>query len=201
MHQRQLAQYQATPAQYFMAEQTWLESGWQAMPSVRRDLRGYNDFAFNLQWKGSADDITTALGTTTWQPASTNLQHYFNWFNPSATIDELPLLPHVHDGQYEELRFSTVIPPDKLLVIRLWPSQIEIQTSQGKTPMWFGYISQMKKINKFGFHYLVTAPDLSSPLHWFQSQPPGDSAMPRHREHGLAQGKTMEQQVLLLKTN
>lgn len=201
MHNRQFSQYQATPAQYFMAEQAWLESGWQAMPSVRGDLRGHNNFVFNLQWKGDADKITTALQAANWHSATTSLRHYFNCFNPSATIYELPILPHVHDGQYEDLRFTRSIAPDRLLVIRLWRSQIEIQDTQGKQRLWFGYISEIEKVKNFGLRYLITSPDTMTPLQWFQSRPPGDSAAARTREHELAQDQDIEQRFLLLKTN
>lgn len=199
MHIRQLSQYQPTPAQYFMAEHTWLESGWQAIPSVRQDLRGHNDFIFNLQWMGDADKISAALEVADWQSASTKLRHYFNWFNSSVTINELPLLPHVHDGQYDELRFSKTIPPDRLLIIRLWRSEIEIQNTQGKHPLWFGYISQMEKVERFGLRYLVTTPNMITPLQWFQSNLPGVSATPRTLEYKLSQNQGIKQSVLLLR--
>jgi membrane protein DedA with SNARE-associated domain/membrane-associated phospholipid phosphatase len=201
MHSRQLAQYQPTPAQYFMAEQAWLESGWQAIPSVRQDLRGHNDFIFNLQWMGDADKISAALEVADWQSATTKFHHYFNWFNSSATINELPLLPHVHDGQYEDFRFTKAIPPDRLLVIRLWRSEIEIQNTQDKYPLWFGYISQMEKAERFGLHYLVTTPDMVTPLQWFQSHSPGFGTTSRTPEYKLAQDQDIKQPVLLLKTN
>jgi undecaprenyl-diphosphatase len=201
MHSQQLAQYQPTPARYFMAEQAWLESGWQAIPSVRQDLREHNDFIFNLQWSGDADKISTALKVADWQSATTKLRHYFNWFNASATINELPLLPHVHDGQYEELRFSRAIPPNRLLVIRLWRSEIEIHNMQGKHPLWFGYISEMEKVERFGLRYLVTTPDMITPLQWFQSHPPGVSTTPRTLQYKLALDQEIKQPVLLLKMN
>jgi len=168
---------------------------------VREDLRGHNDFVFNLQWTGTADKISTALETDDWHSASIILRHYFNLFNPSATITELPLLPHVHDGQHEELRFTRIIPPDTLLVIRLWRSQIEIQNTQGKHPLWFGYISQVEKVEHFGLRYLVTMHDMMTPLQWFQSHPPGVSATPRTLEYKLAQDQRIKQPVLLLRMN
>ena len=201
MHNRQFSQYQLTHAQYFMVEQAWYESGWQALPSVRQDLRGHNDFSFNLQWMGSASNITEVLEAADWHSASTNLRNYFNWFNPSATIYEIPLLPHVHDGQHEELRFSKTIPPDRLFVIRLWRSQIEIQSTQGKQPLWFGYISEMEKVENLGLRYLVTTQDMMTPLQWFQSRIPGTSATSRTREGVLELNKDRRQSVLLLKTN
>ena len=184
-----------------MAEQAWLESGWQAIPAVREDLRGHNDFVFNLQWTGTADKITTTLETADWHSASIKLRDYFNWFNPSATITELPLLPHVHDGQYEEFRFTRIIPPDKLFVIRLWRSQIEIQSRQDKQPLWFGYISEVEKVEHFGLRYLATIPDFITPLQWFQSQPPGASAIQRTLKIKSTSDKDLKRRVLFLETN
>ena len=201
MHDRQFAQYQPTPTQYFMTEQTWLESGWQALPSVREDLRGHNDFIFNLQWRGEAEGITAILESADWYSATTNLRHYFNWFNPSATISELPLLPHVHDGQHEELRFSRTLPQNRLLVIRLWQSQVELQNTRGKQPLWFGYISEMKKVESFGSHYLVTTPDMMTPLQWFQSQPTSVRTKIRPLKIDPETVKDTRLPVLLLKTN
>jgi membrane protein DedA with SNARE-associated domain/membrane-associated phospholipid phosphatase len=201
MHNRQFVQYQPISTQYFMTEQAWLESGWQALPSVREDLRGHNDFVFNLQWTGTADEITAALETDNWHLASTKLRYYFNWFNPSATIKELPLLPHMHDGQYEILRFTRIIPPDRFFVIRLWRSQIEIQNREGKQPLWFGYISQMGKVERFGLRYLVTTHDFDTPLQWFQSHLPGGRATPRTLKNALRPDKDIKQYVLLLETH
>jgi len=201
MHYRQFAQYQPTPPHYFMAEQAWLESGWQAIPSVRQDLRGHNDFVFNLQWMGDAEKITATLEATDWHSASTNVRHYFNWFNPSVSPNELPLLPHVHDGQYEDIRFSKTIPSDRLLVIRLWQSQIEIQNTQSKQPLWFGYISEMEKVEHFGLRYLATTPDMITPLQWLQTNLPGIRATQRTLEYKLAQDQDIKQPVLLLKTD
>lgn len=199
MHNRQFIRYQTTSTQYFMAEEAWLESGWQAMPIVREDLRGHNDFVFNLQWKGDADEITTALEAGGWHSASNKFRHYFNWFNPSATIHELPLLPHVHDGRYEDLRFSRTNSPDRILVIRLWRSRIELQNAKGKQPLWFGYISEVEKVENFGLRYLVTADDMLTPLHWFQTSTPGIRAITHSLEGKLIQKKEKMRPVLLLK--
>ena len=201
MHNRQFTEYQPTPTQYFMAEESWLESGWQAIPAVRQDLRGHNDFVFNIQWMGDAEKITAILEDADWHSYTSNFNHYFNWLNPSATIYELPVLPHVHDGQHEQLHFTRSIPPDGLFVIRLWKSQIELQNVQGKHPLWFGYISHMEKVERFGLRYLITRRDLNIPLQWFQSQPPGNSANSRTLEYKLEQDQDIKQPVLLLKTN
>ena len=201
MHSQQFAKYQATPPQYFMAEQAWRESGWQALPPVRQDLRGHNDFMFNLQWMGNAEKITATLETADWSSSTIKLRDYFNWFNASATLNELPLLPHVHDGQHEDLRFIKTIPPDRLLVIRLWRSPIEIQNKQGKQPLWVGYISQMEKIERFGLRFLITSRDLSTPLQWFQSNHPDIITTSHALEYKLTPDQVITQSVILLKSN
>ena len=200
-HSQKIIQYQPTPAQYFMAEESWLESGWQAIPPVRQDLRGYNDFAFNLQWMGNAEKISKILQAADWHSATPNFGRYFNWLNPSATINELPVLPHVHDGRHEELQFTRTVPPDNLYVIRLWRSQIELQNTQDKHPLWFGYVSQMVKTRHFGLHFLETRRDFNTPLQWFQTQLPEISADSDTLEFKLAQEQDVKQPVLLIKTN
>jgi undecaprenyl-diphosphatase len=201
MHNQQYAKYQTTPAQYFMAEQAWLESGWQALPSVRQDLRGHNDFVFNLQWKGEAETIRTSLKSADWSSTTTKLRNYFNWFNASAKINELPLLPHVHNGQYEDLRFTQTTPSNRLLVIRLWRSEIALQSSHGKQSLWIGYISQMEKVERFGLNFLITSRDLNTPLQWFQSNHPLISTTSRTLEYTLTQGQDIKQPVLLLESD
>ena len=200
MHDRHFPQYQPISVEYYMAQQAWLESGWQAVPPVREDLRGHNDFVFNLQWIGTADKIAAKLETAGWHSSRANLRQYFNWFNPSVSLTELPLLPHVHDGRHEDLRFSRVVPPDKLFVIRLWRSRIAIQDEQGKRPLWFGYISQMKKVERFGLRYLITSPDMITPLQWFQAQLPNLN-LTSTPEYRPPQEQGTKQPILLLGTN
>jgi membrane protein DedA with SNARE-associated domain/membrane-associated phospholipid phosphatase len=200
MHDRHYPQYQPTSVEYYMTEEAWLESGWQAVPPVREDLRGHNDFVFNLQWTGNADKIAAKLETAGWHSPRANLRQYFNWFNPSASLTQLPLLPHVHDGRYEDLRFSRVVPPDKLFVIRLWRSRIAIQNVQGKRPLWFGYISQMEKVERFGLRYLITSPDMITPLQWFQAQLPNLNLILTSESY-TPQEQGIKQPILLLRTN
>ncbi len=201
MHSRQYNLYQTNPAEYFMTETSWLESGWQAVSSVRQDLRGHNDFTFNLQWMAEAKHISTILEANDWHSTAGRPGNYFNWINASATIYELPLLPHVHNGQYENLRFSKAIPPNKLYVIRLWRSQIAIQNAQGEHSLWFGYVSQMEKVEKFGLRYLITSPDMITPLEWFQIQIPGIDKKHDGLEYWPGWNEELKQSVLLLKMN
>ncbi len=200
-HSHQYDLYQPSTEHYFVTKAAWLESGWQAIPRVREDLRGHNDFVFNLQLMGNEHEITTGLTSSGWQSPDPTIRQYFNWFKPSITAEELPLLPHIHDGRYEDLRFRKTVSPDKLFVIRLWLARIAIQDAEGSHPLWFGYISQMEKTEHLGLRYLVTRPDFVTPLQWLQPQLPNLGLTSQNPESRLPPGQNNTQPVLLLGVN
>lgn len=170
VHKQQLTRFQPLPTEYVMTRQAWLTSGWQVFPAVRQDLRSYNDFSFNLQWRGNESGITRVLKENGWVISYNSIGRYFNWFNSSATHSELPVLPHVHAGQYERLRMVKLSDDGNLYVIRLWPSHIEVTNHQQSLPVWYGNISQLNLVNHVGLVYLVTACDFNTPLIRFKRQ-------------------------------
>ena len=201
VHKQQFPRYQPTPTHYVMAEQAWLESGWQAIPAAREDLRGHNDFVFNLQWLGNADEISASLHREGWEATKLNIRQLLNWLNPSATLLQLPLLPHIHDGRYEVLRFSKVISADKLYVLRLWRSHIAIQGMTDNQYLWFGYISEAEKVEQLGMRYLVTKHDMTKPLQWFQSYLPEEYLTVATLKYRILLEQDSKQPVLLLKSD
>ena len=201
MHGNQYALYKSSPIHYYMAEKAWLESGWQAVPSVREDLRGYNDFVFNLQLMGDKDKITENFQSAGWNSSDTSLRQYFNWFNPSVTAAELPLLPHIHDGRYEDLHFHISTSEHKLFVIRLWRSRIAIQNANGNHTLWFGYISRMEKVERLGLRYLVTDHNFVTTLQWLKTQLPDLGLTLQESVTRLLPKQDRKQPILLLEAS
>lgn len=172
VHQSQLARFQPASQQYVMNKKAWLETGWQVIPAVRQDLRGINEFPFDLQWRGTASEISTDLLAHGWLQPDQQLDTYMNWFNPTANLTSLPLLPHVHDGEYEQLHWYRLTQAGDLYVVRLWLSPIAVSDDKNETvSLWYGNITHMRETGKLGIRYLVTAHDFGQALRWFRRQP------------------------------
>ncbi|MDH5370658.1 MAG: hypothetical protein OEW99_11575, partial [Gammaproteobacteria bacterium] len=93
------------------------------------------------------------------------LQHITNWFLDDININQLPVLPHIHKGEYEKLRFYRYNKNKKeLTVIRLWPSIYKLKQDGPLVQLWFGSISLMEIKKHLGVTYLVTKKDISNEL-------------------------------------
>ncbi|MCG6935000.1 MAG: VTT domain-containing protein [Proteobacteria bacterium] len=171
VHQSQLARFQPPPQEYVMSKTAWLDSGWQVIPARRQDLRGVNEFPFNLQWRGTAITIGAWLQDHGWQQPEERFDSYLNWLNPTSSLAALPLLPHVHAGEYEQFRWIRLTGENGLYVIRLWPSHIEVTDGSKALPLWYGNVTRLRKAHNMGLTYLVTARDFHQPLQWFRQQP------------------------------
>ncbi|VAX10291.1 DedA protein [hydrothermal vent metagenome] len=141
----------------------WLDNGWRSLDSYRHDLRDNYRFPMNLQWAGSLSLIQTALTEQGWQHVDTRLMQYFNWFKTSATLIQLPIPPHVHNGHYETLammKYSET--KNEIQIIRFWPAPYQlINVSKEQHPLWLGSVSHLQTINQFGIRYLRSRQNFS----------------------------------------
>jgi undecaprenyl-diphosphatase len=197
VQQEKLQRFEPVSNRYVMGRAAWLDTGWQVLPAVREDLRGHNRLPFNLQWAGTETAIRRGLEQAGWQPVRNDLRQYLSWLNPAAGLTTLPVLPHVHNGVYDRLRYVRLTPEGAYLVIRLWPALIEIQGRQGQKPLWFGNVTRLVKTDLYGLHFLVTVRDFESPLEWVRLHPPGATIVAR-RERQIATGATTIRFPLLL---
>jgi len=156
---------------YVMDKAAWHESGWQLLPAVRADLRGDRRFVFNLQWAGRRQAIEKALREAGWQPARNGPRRWLNWLNPLATVEDLPILPQVHAGRYDTLRYWQREDDHHLWIVRLWESDYLLREGQRRIPLWYGQLAHMRQIHRWGLNYLVTEPDAASALSTWRARP------------------------------
>lgn len=120
------------------------QTDWQRLPVYRQDLEGEFEQPLNVQWAGTPSDLQRMLEAHGWhEPVSLTIQTALRWLVPIATLEELPLLPQVHDGRHEVLRMILPLPANqqdsRQIVLRLWTSDVELDP--GGDPLWVGSVS------------------------------------------------------------
>ena len=123
---------------------TWWQTDWRRLPVYRQDLEGEFEQPLNVQWVGTLVDVQRMLKTQGWRdPVSLNVRTALRWLAPAETLEQLPLLPQVHDGRNEVLQMILPLPTiqqgPRELVLRLWKSGM-VLTSEGN-PIWVGSAS------------------------------------------------------------
>jgi undecaprenyl-diphosphatase len=124
-----------------IALSTWLASGWEELPTYRVDLEGKNEQPMNFQWAGSLETFQALLEKQGWHSAPTlSPLDAMGWLAPKPDISTLPILPQVNNGQHQELLLVSpqLHTDNQLVVLRLWPSNMEILDSH--IPVWNGSI-------------------------------------------------------------
>jgi len=155
---------------YVMSDVGWRETGWQVLPFHRQDLKAKNQQPFNLQWAGSAENIITTFVANGWQQPNIQATQFAHWLNPNVAIEQLPLLPHVHDGRYDDIRLYKISTDKKtLLVLRLWQTDLIVKTPIARKKLWVGNISSVKKKKTLLASYLYTSPEFNSALNDFMA--------------------------------
>jgi undecaprenyl-diphosphatase len=146
------------PENYFvMGTNSWIESGWETLPILREGIQPNKNNLFNLQWLGSKNNISSQLSQAGFSDSLNTKQTISNWFLDDIEINQLPILPHIHKGEYEALRFYRYNKSNKeLIVIRLWPSIYQLKQDNPSQPLWFGSISLMEVKKHLGVTYLTT---------------------------------------------
>ena len=137
------ARYAVQHPSTVMAQQDWWRQGWQTLPAWRIDIEGEYEQPLTVQWAGSLDFLRARLAAQGWREAlPVSGKRLLLWLDTHRTAMQLPLLPHVHDGRYETLAMIYPLKgtPDQRLVLRLWSSEIMLQTS--RTPIWIGTVIQ-----------------------------------------------------------
>ena len=72
--------------------------------------------------------------------------------SPSLPLQELPVLPQVHDGRHESFALEKPLADGGRLVLRLWPANIQLQPDD--EPLWLGNVStqsQRRLLGLFNF--------------------------------------------------
>ena len=129
----------------------WWQEGWVRLPVYRQDLEGEYEQPLNLQWSGSLASLREHLLARGWKdPVPLDITTALRWLLPAPAIDELPVLPQVHDGRHEALimlnpqeksqdQWGSTIDSSKQLVLRLWHSGIVLDPQED--PLWVGNVT------------------------------------------------------------
>ena len=162
-HQQQVAAYTPQRDLTQMTLADWWLDGWQEMPHLRTDLRGRGEHPFNFQYAGALATLQQALEPAGWRPAEPlgwhNLLHLLS---PSLTLQELPVLPQVHDGRHESLALEKELEGGGRLVLRLWPANVQL-LPRGE-PLWLGSVSAQSRRRMLGlFNFPQTLGTFDAP--------------------------------------
>ena len=146
------------PENYFvMGTDSWIESGWELLPTLRQGIYQNKNNLFNLQWLASKQEIKSQLTQAGFSNSLNTSRTISNWFLDDIKINQLPVLPHIHNGEYETLRFYRYNnDTQEVTVIRLWPSKYQLRQDSPLRPLWFGSISLMEIKENLDITYLVT---------------------------------------------
>jgi len=122
----------------------WHKLAWKSLPAYRVDLFSDKSQRFNFQYAGDLASLKKMLIQQGWQQAEkSGWQPWIRLFAPSESIAELPVLAHIHDGEYPDLTLIKPIDSNSRYILNLWSTQYRIGKSQ--LMLWIGYADQQKK--------------------------------------------------------
>lgn len=137
----------------------WLETGWEILPSYRNDLRAHLKHPLNIQWMASENNIIETLNTSNWQQVENTTKQYLNWFKDTSVPTRLPIVKHIHEGEYNTLSFIKSLSNTRIAIIRLWPSGYLIQGTGSKEKLWVGEVAFSEIMKTTYLNYLLTVDD------------------------------------------
>ena len=143
-----IAEYDPIHTVMPLAASAWWQGDTKEVPTYRGDLRDREDHPLNLQFAGSIHWLEAQLMNSGWQRKAA-----FFWtdglrlLSPSQSLQELPILPQVHEGRYEALLLVKHLADDRRLVLRLWESGFQLDS---KRPLWIGNVSEQQQQRLLG---------------------------------------------------
>lgn len=148
----------------------WWNSGWRQLPEYRNNLGLHQSQPLNLQCACDLAQLTSLLKAKGWVHSSDiGLSASLHWLKPHPEISEIPILPHLHNGEYEALRM--VYPGSsktELFAIRLWKTEYQFGKDQF---LYIGSVSKLTIHSRFSLlHYPATSNDFTEPLQTFKHQ-------------------------------
>ena len=139
-HEKDLVFYAPRHDEKTIAFSAWQTAGWHDLPAWRIDMEGELEQPLTLQWAGSPAELARFLLTKGWQPPpALGLKSFFGIFSPNPPLEQLPVLPRLHDGRTERLRLVRM-DPDRRLVLRLWSTGVQLEGSG--TPLFVGTVEE-----------------------------------------------------------
>ncbi|MCP4128863.1 MAG: phosphatase PAP2 family protein [Gammaproteobacteria bacterium] len=143
-HTLDIKKYLPQPAVTQIATTKWRDSGWSDLPKVRQDTRNRKNHPMNIQYAGELKQLEATLNTKGWYRADgLNWGNLLKLLSPDLPLQQLPLLPQVHDGRHESLALTKPLSDDSSMVLRLWPAFINTQPES--QPLWIGNITELDR--------------------------------------------------------
>lgn len=174
----------------------WWAGRLTGLPRYRIDIEGLPEHPLTLQWAGGLTAIRGRLTAHGWHAApDTGIGTPLRWLIPAPAIDQLPVLPQVHDGRHGELVMIRDLDHDRRRVLRLWPADVVLQP--GAIPLWVGNVATQYADRTLPlFTVARTEADFATPVaalarelvdvELFWAQPPGGDGPPLLRLRGSA---------------
>lgn len=139
-----------------MPVSVWWQESWQKLPTWRLDLHGEYEQPLNVQWAGDLDAVQRYLLAHGWhKPTELSTRTALHWFLPNPALAQLPVLPQLHDGQYESLLLTTdrhdQTPPTEQWILRLWPTTLQLQPNA--IPVWMGTVTSQHRAHLPLIHF------------------------------------------------
>ncbi len=133
-----LARYAPHRAIQEIDSQTWLEDRWKDLPAWRIDLGGEREQPLTVQWAGSPEKLYEHLLSEGWsEPSSLHPKAFLEMLSPETRLQDLPLLPYLHNGYFEKMRLVRYQDGERL-VFRLWPTGLRLDDPS--VPIWVGTV-------------------------------------------------------------
>lgn len=135
-HREDLAFYAPRPVVRVMDASAWIHGGWQELPARRIDIAGEREQPLTLQWAGSVDQLARRFRSEGWaNPPQITVKSVLGMLSPDTRLEDLPVLPHQHDGLFEHLLLVRN-EDGRRRVLRLWPTSIRLEAP--RPPLWIG---------------------------------------------------------------
>jgi LssY C-terminus/PAP2 superfamily len=149
-----------------MAATAWWESGWETLPAERIDLIGAEKEPLTLQWAGAPMALKSELEKAGWRvPRPWSPTSALTWLATDPDPDALPVLPKLNSGHDPELTMIHPASRRARFVLRLWPSDVVLNSGKEQVPVWVGSVTLERMRSYLGMVTLTEPqPDIDTSL-------------------------------------
>lgn len=122
-HEGDMARYAPRREERILSLSDWAEGEWRSFPARRIDLEGDKGQPLVLQAAASPSTLRQRFLASGWIPSPPpDGKTLLSLLSPAAAVEDLPLLPRLHDGRGDDIRLLRGLNSDERLLLRLWPS-------------------------------------------------------------------------------
>jgi membrane protein DedA with SNARE-associated domain/membrane-associated phospholipid phosphatase len=200
-HAEDLLRYAVRHHVSSLTTDAWRHGEWQRLPAYRLELIGEVGEPLTVQWAGPLDRVREYLEERGWsEPVPLSWRSAMVWFTSKPRLEDLPLLPKVHDGRHEALVLVRAMTgSNRQMVLRLWPGNVLLK--DGEQPLWLGFVAYQEMKHPFKLLALVnTERDFDAPLRDLRAELAGlDPAMVHRPPPSLVKKLEWNGAVLLLR--